>query len=163
MIDRIRLCATFTRNWAKWSTHAIEIALRNIHDKHEAETKVHHERCCSRSISKAFLKKLKFTQKGTGLHWQWSHGQFDSAVSKTFSADVIEPVIEGGMQGTFGENRVQEAQSKWPESKAKDIPTLNASSHWAAYRATRLRNAVERCLTLFKLVDREKDCERPLP
>ena len=35
------------------------------------------------------------------------------AVSKTFGADVIEPVIGEG-QRVFGENRVQEAKSKWP-------------------------------------------------
>jgi PLP dependent protein len=35
------------------------------------------------------------------------------AVSKTFGADAIEPVIGEG-QRVFGENRVQEAKSKWP-------------------------------------------------
>jgi len=35
------------------------------------------------------------------------------AVSKTFAADDIRPVIEAG-QRVFGENRVQEAQGKWP-------------------------------------------------
>ncbi|RUW33976.1 MULTISPECIES: YggS family pyridoxal phosphate-dependent enzyme [unclassified Mesorhizobium] len=35
------------------------------------------------------------------------------AVSKTFSADEIRPVLEAG-QRVFGENRVQEAQGKWP-------------------------------------------------
>jgi PLP dependent protein len=35
------------------------------------------------------------------------------AVSKTFGADAIVPVIEAG-QRTFGENRVQEARAKWP-------------------------------------------------
>ena len=35
------------------------------------------------------------------------------AVSKTFAADDIRPVIEAG-QRIFGENRVQEAQGKWP-------------------------------------------------
>ena len=35
------------------------------------------------------------------------------AVSKTFAADAIEPVIAAG-QRVFGENRVQEAKSKWP-------------------------------------------------
>jgi PLP dependent protein len=35
------------------------------------------------------------------------------AVSKTFGADVIEPVIAEG-QRIFGENKVQEAKSKWP-------------------------------------------------
>ena len=35
------------------------------------------------------------------------------AVSKTFGADAIEPVIAAG-QRIFGENRVQEAKAKWP-------------------------------------------------
>lgn len=35
------------------------------------------------------------------------------AVSKTFPAEAIIPVIEAG-QRVFGENRVQEAQAKWP-------------------------------------------------
>lgn len=36
------------------------------------------------------------------------------AVSKTFDGDAIRPVIEAG-QRVFGENRVQEAQGKWPQ------------------------------------------------
>jgi pyridoxal phosphate enzyme (YggS family) len=35
------------------------------------------------------------------------------AVSKTFDAEAITPVIEAG-QRVFGENRVQEAKGKWP-------------------------------------------------
>src|SRR3978361_1045064 len=35
------------------------------------------------------------------------------AVSKTFAADAIVPVIEAGAR-VFGENRVQEAKTKWP-------------------------------------------------
>jgi pyridoxal phosphate enzyme (YggS family) len=35
------------------------------------------------------------------------------AVSKTFDASGIEPVIKAG-QSIFGENRVQEAKAKWP-------------------------------------------------
>ena len=35
------------------------------------------------------------------------------AVSKTFDAGAIAPVIEAG-QRVFGENRVQEAKAKWP-------------------------------------------------
>ena len=35
------------------------------------------------------------------------------AVSKTFGADAVEPVITAG-QRVFGENRVQEAKAKWP-------------------------------------------------
>ena len=39
------------------------------------------------------------------------------AVSKTFDAPDIQPVIDAG-QRVFGENRVQEAQKKWPALKA---------------------------------------------
>ena len=35
------------------------------------------------------------------------------AISKTFGADAIAPVIAAG-QHVFGENRVQEARAKWP-------------------------------------------------
>jgi pyridoxal phosphate enzyme (YggS family) len=40
------------------------------------------------------------------------------AVSKTFDAEDIRPVIVAG-QRVFGENRVQESQGKWPELKAE--------------------------------------------
>lgn len=40
------------------------------------------------------------------------------AVSKTFAADDIRPLIAAG-QRHFGENRVQEAQAKWPELLAE--------------------------------------------
>lgn len=40
------------------------------------------------------------------------------AVSKTFDADAIRPAIEAG-QRVFGENRVQEAYTKWPDLKAE--------------------------------------------
>ena len=40
------------------------------------------------------------------------------AVSKTFDADDIRPVLQAG-QRVFGENRVQEAQGKWPQLKAE--------------------------------------------
>ena len=36
------------------------------------------------------------------------------AVTKTFDADAIRPVIAAGHRA-FGENRVQEAKTKWPE------------------------------------------------
>lgn len=39
------------------------------------------------------------------------------AVSKTFGADAIRPVIRAG-QRDFGENRVQEARAKWPALQA---------------------------------------------
>jgi pyridoxal phosphate enzyme (YggS family) len=40
------------------------------------------------------------------------------AVSKTFGADAIEPVIAAGHR-VFGENRVQEAKAKWPAIKER--------------------------------------------
>ena len=40
------------------------------------------------------------------------------AVSKTHSAEEIEPLLLAG-QRIFGENRVQEAQAKWPELRER--------------------------------------------
>jgi PLP dependent protein len=40
------------------------------------------------------------------------------AVTKTFDAATIAPVIDAG-QRVFGENRVQEAKAKWPPLRAK--------------------------------------------
>ena len=40
------------------------------------------------------------------------------AVSKTFDADAVRPVIVAG-QRVFGENRVQEAERKWPALRAE--------------------------------------------
>ena len=40
------------------------------------------------------------------------------AVSKTQPAEAIEPLIEAGCR-VFGENRVQEAQGKWPELRER--------------------------------------------
>ena len=40
------------------------------------------------------------------------------AVSKTHPAEKIEPLLEAG-QRVFGENRVQEAQEKWPALREK--------------------------------------------
>jgi pyridoxal phosphate enzyme (YggS family) len=40
------------------------------------------------------------------------------AISKTFDAEAIEPVIAAG-QRVFGENRVQEAKAKWPPLLAR--------------------------------------------
>lgn len=40
------------------------------------------------------------------------------AVSKTFPAEAIEPVLAAG-QRVFGENYVQEAKDKWPDLRAR--------------------------------------------
>ena len=44
------------------------------------------------------------------------------AVSKTRSADEIRPLLTSGCR-VFGENRVQEAEAKWPQLKA-DVPDV---------------------------------------
>ena len=44
------------------------------------------------------------------------------AISKTFDAEDIRPVLEAG-QRVFGENRVQEAAAKWPVLRA-DFPGI---------------------------------------
>jgi PLP dependent protein len=40
------------------------------------------------------------------------------AVSKTFDADAVQPFLAAG-QRVFGENRVQEAEAKWPGLRAQ--------------------------------------------
>ncbi|MEM9277537.1 MAG: YggS family pyridoxal phosphate-dependent enzyme [Pseudomonadota bacterium] len=43
-------------------------------------------------------------------------------VSKTFTSEIIRPVLRAGAR-VFGENRVQEAQGKWPDLK-EEFPDL---------------------------------------
>ena len=74
------------------------------------------------------------------------------AVSKTFDAQAILPVIEAG-QRVFGENRVQEAQGKWPDLKAR-FPDIEL--HLIGPLQT---NKVKEALALFDVMhtlDREK-------
>lgn len=74
------------------------------------------------------------------------------AVSKTFTADEIAPLLDLG-QRVFGENRVQEAMGKWPELKKK---YADVELHLIGPLQT---NKVEDALKLFDViqtVDREK-------
>lgn len=58
----------------------------------------------------AVLKKIAEAEKRSGR----KSGVVDLiAVSKTFEADDIVPVLQAGHR-IFGENRVQESQKKWP-------------------------------------------------
>ncbi len=52
------------------------------------------------------------------------------AVSKTFEADAIRPVLLAG-QRVFGENRVQEAKGKWP-ALARGVSRCGVASDRAA-------------------------------
>ena len=74
------------------------------------------------------------------------------AVSKTFDADAIRPVIAAG-QRIFGENKVQEAQAKWPVLR-EETPDIRL--HLIGPLQT---NKVKHALPLFDViesVDREK-------
>ena len=74
------------------------------------------------------------------------------AVSKTHNADKIRPVIEAG-QRIFGENRVQEAQGKWPELKSE---TPNIELHLIGpLQSNKTADAIE-LFDVIQSVDREK-------
>jgi pyridoxal phosphate enzyme (YggS family) len=77
------------------------------------------------------------------------------AVSKTFDADAIAPVIAAG-QRVFGENRVQEAKAKWP-------PLLAAHPGLALHLIGPLQsNKAREAVALFDAihsVDRPSVCE----
>ncbi|MFK0386003.1 YggS family pyridoxal phosphate-dependent enzyme [Agrobacterium sp. NPDC090273] len=74
------------------------------------------------------------------------------AVSKTFDAEAIEPVIDCG-QRVFGENRVQEAQGKWPALKEK---TPDIELHLIGpLQSNKAADAVE-LFDVIQSVDREK-------
>jgi len=74
------------------------------------------------------------------------------AVSKTFSADAIEPYIAAG-QRMFGENRVQEAKEKWPGLREK---YADLSLHLIGpLQSNKAREAVA-LFDVIESVDREK-------
>ena len=74
------------------------------------------------------------------------------AVSKTFEADAIRPVLAAG-QRVFGENRVQEAEGKWPALQAEfpdvDLHLIGPLQSNKARQAVALFDAIE-------TVDRDK-------
>jgi pyridoxal phosphate enzyme (YggS family) len=74
------------------------------------------------------------------------------AVSKTFDAGAIIPVIETGHR-VFGENRVQEAQGKWPALKAQ---TPDLELHLIGpLQSNKTKEAVA-LFDVIETVDREK-------
>jgi pyridoxal phosphate enzyme (YggS family) len=74
------------------------------------------------------------------------------AVSKTWSADEIRPVIEAGAR-VFGENKVQEAKDKWPGLKEQysglEVRLLGP------LQTNKVRDAVA-LFDVIETVDREK-------
>jgi PLP dependent protein len=74
------------------------------------------------------------------------------AVTKTFGADRILPVLDGGHR-LFGENRVQEAKAKWPDLKARypdlELHLIGPLQSNKAHEAVALFDAIH-------TIDREK-------
>jgi pyridoxal phosphate enzyme (YggS family) len=91
------------------------------------------------------------------------------AVSKTFAAAAIEPVIAAG-QSVFGENRVQEAAGKWPALREKhagiELHMIGPLQSNKAKEAVALFDAIHSvdrpslCAALAKEID--KQARRPL-
>jgi PLP dependent protein len=77
------------------------------------------------------------------------------AVSKTFGAEVIAPVIGAG-QRVFGENRVQEAKAKWPALRDQH-PGLELHMI-GPLQSNKAREAVE-LFDAIHSVDRPSLCE----
>lgn len=77
------------------------------------------------------------------------------AVSKTFGADDIRPVIEAG-QRVFGENRVQEAAGKWPALRER-FPDLEVHLI-GPLQSNKAREAVA-LFDVFHAIDRAKIAE----
>ena len=74
------------------------------------------------------------------------------AVSKTFDAPAIRPVIEAGHR-VFGENRVQEAEGKWPALKA-EFPDIELHLI-GPLQSNKARQAVA-LFDVIETVDRDK-------
>ena len=74
------------------------------------------------------------------------------AVSKTFGIDEIHPLLEAG-QRVFGENRVQEAESKWPQLR-EEFPDLKLHLI-GPLQSNKTKEAVQ-LFDVIETVDREK-------
>ncbi len=87
------------------------------------------------------------------------------AVSKTFDADAIAPVIAAG-QRAFGENRVQEAKAKWPPLLSKQsgielhligpLQSNKAKEAVALFDAIHSVDRISLCEALAKEIEKQK-------
>jgi PLP dependent protein len=86
------------------------------------------------------------------------------AVSKTFAADAIAPVIVAG-QHVFGENRVQEAKAKWPALRERypgialhligPLQSNKAKEAVALFEAIHSVDRASLCAALAKEIDKQ--------
>jgi len=79
------------------------------------------------------------------------------AVSKTFTADEVWPTLVPGGQTVFGENRVQEAEAKWADLRARAATSgRSVELHLIGpLQSNKAREAVE-IFDVIETVDREK-------
>ncbi|TNE59726.1 MAG: YggS family pyridoxal phosphate-dependent enzyme [Alphaproteobacteria bacterium] len=95
------------------------------------------------------LEKIESAAKNSGR----SAAEIDLvAVSKVHGADRIRPILEAGHR-VFGENRVQEAQEKWPALRA-DYPDVILHLI-GPLQTNKVRDAVA-LFDVIETVDREK-------
>lgn len=78
------------------------------------------------------------------------------AVSKTFPAESVRPVLEAGCR-VFGENKVQEAVEKWPALRA-DYPDVELHLI-GPLQSNKVKDAVA-AFDVIETVDREKIARR---
>ncbi|WP_274423401.1 YggS family pyridoxal phosphate-dependent enzyme [Chelativorans sp. YIM 93263] len=101
-------------------------------------------------------KNLKLVQEKIAIAAQdASSGSKDVvlvAVSKTFDADEIRPVLQAGHR-VFGENRVQEAATKWPALR-EDYPGIELHLI-GPLQSNKAKEAVA-LFDVIETVDREK-------
>jgi PLP dependent protein len=93
------------------------------------------------------------------------------AVSKTFGAEAITPVIAAG-QRVFGENRVQEAKAKWPPLRERHadlalhligpLQSNKAREAVALFDAIHTVDRASLCAALAKEIDRQGRAPRLL-
>jgi PLP dependent protein len=93
------------------------------------------------------------------------------AVSKTFGAEAIAPVIAAG-QRVFGENRVQEAKAKWPPLRERHadlalhligpLQSNKAREAVALFDAIHTVDRASLCAALAKEIDRQGRAPRLL-
>ena len=76
------------------------------------------------------------------------------AVSKKFPKEIIQILVNKGHK-TFGENKVQEAQSKWVDLK-KENPEKNIELHLVGPLQSNKANLALEIFDVIQTVDREK-------
>lgn len=91
-------------------------------EKYETPRKTHGARATLTTLADRYADVTQRIAKAAGRARRSPDDVTLIAISKTHDAATIRPLLDLG-QRVFGENRVQEAQAKWPELKA-DYPNV---------------------------------------